>query len=201
MTLLVAKNSKQTQSITIGLKIICEFCPANTCLREILQNGDDAWATEIEYVLDIKSYLNEPLLYDALQVYHGSTLLIKNNSVFIDEDFDSFSSVGGSRKGEDTAATRKSGMAFNSVPILGRFLIQNRFWTPINRELCRWGWHFPTTSTSWCVIFSLHLLCSSSSNLHLFPQDIVENKRTQPSKKIWARLQLWDPGAINVHQF
>lgn len=109
------KNFKQTQPITTGLRIICESYPANTCLREILQNGDDAGATEIEYVLDTKSYINGPLLYDALAAYHGPALLVRNNSVFTDEDFSSLSSVGDSRKREDAAATGKFGLGFNSV--------------------------------------------------------------------------------------
>ena len=76
MAPLATKNFKQTQTITTGLRIICESYPANTCIREILQNGDDVGATEIEYTLDIKPYLNSPLWYDALQAYHGPVLLV-----------------------------------------------------------------------------------------------------------------------------
>lgn len=115
MAPLAAKNFKQTQPITTGLRIICESYPANTCLRELLQNGDDAEATEIEYVLDTKSYTTGPFLYDALQAYHGPALLVRNNSVFTDEDFNSISSVGDSRKRHDAAATGKFGLGFNSV--------------------------------------------------------------------------------------
>lgn len=110
-----AKNFKQTQPITTGLRVICESYPANTCLRELLQNGDDAGATEIEYVLDTASYSSGPFLYDALQAYHGPALLVRNNSVFTDEDFKSLSSVGDSRKRHDAGATGKFGLGFNSV--------------------------------------------------------------------------------------
>ena len=110
-----AKNFQQTQPITTGLRIICESYPAGTCLRELLQNADDARATEIEFVLDTKSYKNGPLLSEALWEFHGPAILIRNNSVFTDEDFESISSVGDSRKRDDASTTGKFGLGFNSV--------------------------------------------------------------------------------------
>lgn len=109
------KNFRQSQPITTGLRIVCESYPANTCLRELLQNADDAGATEIEYVLDTKTYTSNPLLYEALQEYHGPALLARNDSVFTDEDFSSLSSVGDSRKRNDATTTGKFGLGFNSV--------------------------------------------------------------------------------------
>ena len=110
-----AKNFQQHQSITTGLRIICESYPSNTCLRELLQNADDAGATEIEYVLDTNTYTHSPLLHNDLAEYHGPALLARNNSVFTDEDFVSLSKVGDSRKRHDVAATGKFGQGFNSV--------------------------------------------------------------------------------------
>lgn len=109
------KNFRQTQPITTGLRIVCESYPANTCLRELLQNADDAGASEIEYVLDTKTYNNTPLLYEGLKEFHGPALLARNNSVFTDEDFSSLSSVGDSRKRNDATTTGKFGLGFNSV--------------------------------------------------------------------------------------
>ncbi len=94
---------------------MCESYPANSCLRELLQNADDAGASEIEYVLDTKTYENTPLLYEDLREYHGPALLARNNSVFTDEDFSSLSSVGDSRKRNDATTTGKFGLGFNSV--------------------------------------------------------------------------------------
>lgn len=110
-----AKNFRQSQPITTGLRIVCESYPANTCLRELLQNADDAGASEIEYVLDTNTYKNTPLLYEGLEEYHGPALLARNNSVFTDEDFSSLSSVGDSRKRNDATTTGKFGLGFNSV--------------------------------------------------------------------------------------
>ena len=110
-----AKNFQQHQPITTGLRIICESYPSNTCLRELLQNADDAGATEIEYVLDTNTYAHSPLLHNDLAEYHGPALLARNNSVFTDEDFISLSKVGDSRKRHDVATTGKFGQGFNSV--------------------------------------------------------------------------------------
>ena len=110
-----AKNFRQSQPITTGLRQICESYPSNTCLRELLQNADDAEATEIEYVIDTRSYNDTPLLYEGLKEYHGPALLARNNSVFTDEDFSSLSSVGDSRKRNDATTTGKFGLGFNSV--------------------------------------------------------------------------------------
>ena len=81
----------------------------------MLQNADDAEATEIEYVLDTNSYLDSPLLYDGLKEYQGPALLARNNSIFRDVDFASLSSVGDSRKRHEASSTGKFGQGFNAV--------------------------------------------------------------------------------------
>jgi len=110
-----SKNFKQEQPITTTLRNVCESYSSSTCLRELLQNADDARATEIEYVLDTNTYSDSPLMYDELREYHGPALLARNNSIFTDQDFNSLSSVGDSGKRYDPAATGKFGLGFNSV--------------------------------------------------------------------------------------
>lgn len=80
-----------------------------------MQNADDANATEIEYVLDSHCYDDaEMLLHEGLRQYHGPALLARNNSVFKNEDFESLSSIGDSRKRQDIATVGKFGQGFNS---------------------------------------------------------------------------------------
>ena len=110
-----ARHNPQSQPLTTLLRLICESYPPNTCLRELLQNADDAGATEIEYILDTNTYVGEPLLHDALAEYQGPALLARNNSVFTDEDLASLSAVGDSRKRHDAESTGKFGQGFNSV--------------------------------------------------------------------------------------
>ena len=111
----LASNSIQHQPITTALRQICESYPAGTCLRELLQNADDAEATEIEYVLDTNTYMDGPLMYDNMEQFQGPALLARNNKTFSDKDFASLSSIGDSRKRHDAAATGKFGQGFNSV--------------------------------------------------------------------------------------
>ncbi|KAL8669925.1 MAG: hypothetical protein Q9168_005505 [Polycauliona sp. 1 TL-2023] len=104
----------QKSPITTILRQICESYPESSCLRELLQNADDAQASEIEYVLDTSSYEDSPLIDPRLQAYHGPALLVKNNQVFTDPDCESLASIGDSRKRDDPASTGKYGQGFNS---------------------------------------------------------------------------------------
>lgn len=110
-----ADNFRQRQKITTAIRSICEYYPPNTCLRELLQNADDAGATEIEYVLDTRTYTDKPLLAEGLDAYSGPALLARNDSVFRDEYFNSLSTVGDSVKKYDPASTGKFGQGFNAV--------------------------------------------------------------------------------------
>ncbi|KAL8828013.1 MAG: hypothetical protein Q9170_006784 [Blastenia crenularia] len=100
-----SRNFEQNSPITTILRQICEAYPESSCLRELLQNADDAQASEIEYILDTTTYHDTPLLNEGLQAYHGPALLVKNNSVFADDDFASLASIGDSRKRDDPAST------------------------------------------------------------------------------------------------
>ncbi|KAL8770272.1 MAG: hypothetical protein Q9209_003908 [Squamulea sp. 1 TL-2023] len=109
-----SRNFEQKSPITTILRQICESYPESSCLRELLQNADDAQASEIEYVLDTNTYDDLPLISPKLQAYHGPALLIKNNQVFADADFESLASIGDSRKRDDPVSTGKYGQGFNS---------------------------------------------------------------------------------------
>ena len=111
-----SKNFEQRQPITTTLRNICESYPPNTCLRELLQNADDARASEVEFVLDTRNHAsNGPFLHDGLAQYAGPALLARNNSVFTEKDFGSLSSVGDSGKRNDPETIGKFGQGFNSV--------------------------------------------------------------------------------------
>ncbi|KAL8934658.1 MAG: hypothetical protein Q9211_005115 [Gyalolechia sp. 1 TL-2023] len=104
-----SRNFEQNSPITTILRQICEAYPESSCLRELLQNADDAQASEIEYILDTTTYHGDPVINEGLKAYHGPALLVKNNSVFADNDFASLASIG-----DDPASTGKYGQGFNS---------------------------------------------------------------------------------------
>ena len=173
-----SKNFRQTQPITTGLRIVCESYPANTCLRELLQNADDAGASEIEYVLDTRTYNSTPLLYDGLKEYHGPALLARNNSVFTDEDFSSLSSVGDSRKRSDATTTGKFGLGFNSVSHDFNFEPSTQFRSSIRfAQVYHWTdgpWIY---SRNWLLMLDPHVWWSGDSENDGGPAwDVVENQ-------------------------
>src|SRR5204862_915559 len=101
------------QRITTALKNICrDYPPGGGILRELLQNADDAGATEVvsgsslarglrgyhanthqKYVLDKKMYAKEELLDKDLAKYQGPAVLAFNNAIFTENDFRSLSSI------------------------------------------------------------------------------------------------------------
>ncbi|KAL9125304.1 MAG: hypothetical protein Q9217_005473 [Psora testacea] len=148
-----AKNRRQRQPITTTLRNICESYPPNTCLRELLQNADDARATEVEYVLDTRTYTDGPLLHSELAQYHGPALLARNNSVFTEDDLDSLSSVGDSGKRFDPATTGKFGQGFNSVYHWtdGPWVYSRNFLLMLDPHE-RWSKEFEAGGPTWDVI-------------------------------------------------
>lgn len=106
----------QKQKLTVLLRsIISEYPAGGGVLRELCQNADDAGATKVVFVLDEQTYSKGPLLVEGLEDYQGPALLAYNDSQFSDEDFESLSNIGDSRKVQDPASTGKFGRGFNSV--------------------------------------------------------------------------------------
>ncbi|KAI9806897.1 MAG: hypothetical protein M1833_002555 [Piccolia ochrophora] len=68
-----------------------------------------------EFFLDSKTYTETPLIHEGLEQYQGQSLLIYNNSVFKEGDFESLSRPGDSLKQDDPFSTGKFGHGFNSV--------------------------------------------------------------------------------------
>ncbi|KAH7330503.1 hypothetical protein BKA65DRAFT_404568 [Rhexocercosporidium sp. MPI-PUGE-AT-0058] len=111
----IASNA-QKQRLTTALKNICRDYPAGgTVIRELLQNADDAGATEVRFVLDDRTHPTENLIHPSLAQYQGPALLSFNNAVFLDKDFESLSRLGDSLKLNDGATTGRFGRGFNSV--------------------------------------------------------------------------------------
>ncbi|KAH9222449.1 hypothetical protein DL95DRAFT_441261 [Leptodontidium sp. 2 PMI_412] len=109
-------SNAQKQRLTTALKNICRDYPAGgTVIRELLQNADDAGATEVRFVLDDRTHPTENLISPSLAQYQGPALLSFNNAVFLDKDFESLSRLGDSLKLNDGATTGRFGRGFNSV--------------------------------------------------------------------------------------
>uniref|UniRef100_A0A8C2FFG1 Sacsin/Nov domain-containing protein n=1 Tax=Cyprinus carpio TaxID=7962 RepID=A0A8C2FFG1_CYPCA len=97
--------------------ILEEYPSVADIFKELLQNADDANATECSFLIDMRKNLEirENLLDPGMIVCHGPALWSFNNSVFSDTDFLNITRLGGSMKRCEADKVGKFGLGFNSV--------------------------------------------------------------------------------------
>ena len=111
----------QHEALTTRLRnILDEYPPGVGTLREYVQNADDAGASALVLCLDTSSAASAgadasggfptPALAEYAQV---PSLLVYNDAVFSERDFESISSIGESRKRNDAATIGRYGLGFN----------------------------------------------------------------------------------------
>ena len=89
--------------------------------QEIIQNADDARATEVKFYLDCRHMqtlpqsLVENVMYNELDRFQGPALMSFNNAPFKKEDWDSIQSLQQSGKAKNPHKVGKFGIGFNSV--------------------------------------------------------------------------------------
>ncbi|XP_077422568.1 sacsin [Vanacampus margaritifer] len=112
------EQSGQREPLTVRIKNILEEYPSVADIfKELLQNADDASATECSFLIDMRKNLDirENLLDPGMIVCHGPSLWSFNNSVFTDTDFLNITRLGGSVKRCEADKVGKFGLGFNSV--------------------------------------------------------------------------------------
>ena len=92
----------------------CVLCCAYI-FQEIIQNADDAKATEVKFFIDERSHGQQNLLHPSLTKFQGPSLLAYNNAVFTDEDWTNIQNLKRSVKRSDPFRIGKFGIGFNSV--------------------------------------------------------------------------------------
>ncbi|CAK6974386.1 sacsin [Scomber scombrus] len=112
------EQSGQREPLTVRIKNILEEYPSVADIfKELLQNADDASATECSFLIDMRKNtdIRENLLDPGMIVCHGPSLWSFNNSVFTDTDFLNITRLGGSVKRCEADKVGKFGLGFNSV--------------------------------------------------------------------------------------
>ncbi|KAM4703080.1 sacsin-like [Rhinophrynus dorsalis] len=95
--------------------ILRKYPDGGQILKELIQNADDAKASEVIFVYDERGYGTETLYSKDLSSIQGPALLAYNNEMFTDRDWEGIQRPGNSIKRKDPDTVGRFGLGFNSV--------------------------------------------------------------------------------------
>ena len=101
--------------ITRLSNILKEYKDGLTIIKEMIQNADDAEATEVNILYDARHHMTKRLLFDGMADSHGPALIVHNNSTFTNEDFENVTKLAGATKANKPLKIGKFGVGFCSV--------------------------------------------------------------------------------------
>ncbi|XP_025098832.1 sacsin-like [Pomacea canaliculata] len=105
----------QRELLTNRIKRLLEaYTFDNSIFKELIQNADDAGATEIKFIKDFRHHKIDKVMsgWDNLQ---GPALCIYNNKSFTAADMEGIKNIGLGSKEQDTLKTGRYGVGFNVV--------------------------------------------------------------------------------------
>uniref|UniRef100_A0A8C6U9Z0 Sacsin molecular chaperone n=1 Tax=Neogobius melanostomus TaxID=47308 RepID=A0A8C6U9Z0_9GOBI len=95
--------------------ILRRYPEGGQILKELIQNAEDAGATEVRFMYDETEYGVESLWSPAMAQHQGTALYVYNDAVFTGEDWNGIQEIARSRKREDPLKVGRFGIGFNSV--------------------------------------------------------------------------------------
>ena len=108
----------QSDSLTHRLNsLLLEYSDGFAIPKELVQNADDAGATEVSFLYDERDNDDAKtcLLDEGMKECQGAALWVYNNAVFTDADFDNITKLNGATKLSQPDKIGKFGLGFNSV--------------------------------------------------------------------------------------
>lgn len=97
------------------IKKITHDYPISSMLAELIQNADDAGATEVHIIHDKRRHATDALLGESMKGLQGESLLMYNNTQFTDQDIANITQVASGNKAKDATKTGRFGIGFLSV--------------------------------------------------------------------------------------
>ncbi|KAI4899384.1 hypothetical protein NFI96_024546, partial [Prochilodus magdalenae] len=111
-----AREFGQHEKLTLRIKnIIAAYPSKKDILKELIQNAEDAEATEIHFVWDKRRHKSEKIFGERWKLLQGPALCVYNNKTFSDEDLMGIQQLGEVGKHGTLGRTGKYGLGFNSV--------------------------------------------------------------------------------------
>ncbi|XP_064624188.1 sacsin-like [Lineus longissimus] len=106
----------QREKLTTRIKNILDGYPCDEgILKELLQNADDAGASELRFILDTRTLDGKKIFHEKWKEMQGPALCIFNNRPFTEDDLIGISRLGQGSKSRDTTKTGQYGVGFNCV--------------------------------------------------------------------------------------
>lgn len=107
---------EQKEELTVRIKNIISAYPSKKdILKELIQNADDAEATEIHFVWDKRRHDTEKTFGENWNELQGPALCVFNNKVFSEADLKGIQQLGEGGKHGSLGKLGKYGVGFNSV--------------------------------------------------------------------------------------
>ncbi|CAD5126573.1 unnamed protein product [Dimorphilus gyrociliatus] len=113
----IGEEFGQSEDLICRIKTLLRAYPNDgTIIKEIIQNADDAGATEIQFILDDNEYGDEKIFGDSWKpLQKCPALLVYNNGKFQNEDFKGIQKLGEGSKKADVTKVGEFGVGFNCV--------------------------------------------------------------------------------------
>jgi hypothetical protein len=109
-------SRSQKVDLTVRIReILSHYPPGISVLKEFVQNADDAGARVLRMCVDKRQHSTSALPAETLAPFQGPSLLVFNDAVFSDRDFESICNIGNSVKKLEVAKTGRFGLGFNAV--------------------------------------------------------------------------------------
>ena len=109
------EQAGQVEPLTTRLNSILREYKDISVMQELLQNADDAGATEVAVYYDTREHDSSNLLFPGMANTYGPALLFYNNAEFTEEDFRNIRKIAGETKLNKPLKIGKYGIGFCSV--------------------------------------------------------------------------------------